>query len=89
MDTFIARQPIFDTQQRVYGYELLFRSGLDNVFKHPDPNQATSKSLQTASVFWGCRPSPAGKALSTSRDILLRVSLPYSGDLVVEEILKR
>ena len=27
---FIARQPIFDRHERVYGYELLFRSGLEN-----------------------------------------------------------
>jgi EAL and modified HD-GYP domain-containing signal transduction protein len=27
---FIARQPIFDRQEHVYGYELLFRSGLEN-----------------------------------------------------------
>ncbi len=34
---FIARQPIFDLQQKVYGYELLFRSGFDNVFKTRGP----------------------------------------------------
>jgi EAL and modified HD-GYP domain-containing signal transduction protein len=27
---FIARQPIFDRSEQVYGYELLFRSGLEN-----------------------------------------------------------
>ena len=42
---FIARQPIFDLQQKVYGYELLFRSGLDNVFKHADPDQASAKVM--------------------------------------------
>jgi len=36
METFIARQPIFDAQRKVYGYELFFRSGLE-----------TSSNIQT------------------------------------------
>jgi c-di-GMP-related signal transduction protein len=31
-DVFVARQPIFDGRQRVFAYELLFRSGTDNYF---------------------------------------------------------
>ena len=42
METFIVRQPIFDSRQGVFGYELLFRSNLENVFRHQDPDQATS-----------------------------------------------
>ena len=45
MEIFVARQPIFDQQQQVYGYELLFRSSLDNVFSHPDPNQASAQVM--------------------------------------------
>ena len=30
---FLARQPIFNSQQAVYGYELLYRSGPDNSFR--------------------------------------------------------
>jgi len=45
MDTFIARQPIFDRRQKLYAYELLFRSSLDNVFNHPDPDQASAKVM--------------------------------------------
>ena len=32
MDTFLARQPIFDHRRRVFAYELLFRSGPENYF---------------------------------------------------------
>jgi EAL and modified HD-GYP domain-containing signal transduction protein len=32
MQVFVARQPIFDTRQRVVAYELLFRAGLENYF---------------------------------------------------------
>ena len=45
MDTFIARQPIFDRQLGVYGYELLFRSGLKDYFDHADPDQASSRVI--------------------------------------------
>jgi c-di-GMP-related signal transduction protein len=31
-DLFVARQPIFDDRQRVFAYELLFRSGTENFF---------------------------------------------------------
>ena len=42
-----ARQPIFDSHQRVFGYELLFRSGLDNFFAFPDGDQATSRVMDS------------------------------------------
>lgn len=37
---FIARQPIFDRQERVYGYELLFRSSLENRYTALDGDAA-------------------------------------------------
>jgi len=37
---FIARQAIFDRSEHVYGYELLFRSGLENRFTGDDPDAA-------------------------------------------------
>ena len=37
---FIARQAIFDRKEQVYGYELLFRSGLENRFTGDDPDAA-------------------------------------------------
>ena len=42
METFVARQPILDQQQQVYGYEFIFRSSWENVFTHVDPNQASA-----------------------------------------------
>ncbi|MCC5854195.1 MAG: HDOD domain-containing protein [Idiomarina sp.] len=43
--SYIARQPILDRQQRVYGYELLFRDSEKNVFPDVHPDEATSKLL--------------------------------------------
>ena len=37
---FIARQPIFDRREQVYGYELLFRSGLENRYTASDGEAA-------------------------------------------------
>ncbi len=34
---YVARQPIFDREEKVFGYELLFRDGLEDAF-HGDAN---------------------------------------------------
>lgn len=44
-DVFLARQPIFDTEQNVYAYEILFRDGNINYFKEIDGDSATSQVI--------------------------------------------
>jgi EAL and modified HD-GYP domain-containing signal transduction protein len=46
MEFFAARQPILDRQKSLFGYELLFRTSLDNVFPDVDQEQATSKMIE-------------------------------------------
>lgn len=41
MDVFIARQPIFDRNDKLVAYELLFRSSLKNSYDNQDGNKAT------------------------------------------------
>ncbi len=41
MNTIVARQPILDVHQAVYGYELLFRCGPENFFPEFDPETST------------------------------------------------
>ena len=41
MHVFVARQPIFDRNNDVIAYELLFRSGYENAYDNVDGNQAT------------------------------------------------
>ncbi|MFN8705661.1 MAG: EAL and HDOD domain-containing protein [Planctomyces sp.] len=48
MDAFIARQPIFDRDLAVYGYELLFRNGAENFFRPVDGNFATQSLISDA-----------------------------------------
>ncbi len=50
MDVFVARQAIFDRDQHVFGYELLFRSNLENAFDGTDQTLATSQVI-AASFF--------------------------------------
>ena len=48
MDVFVARQPIFNKKKKIFGYELLFRDGLVNVFPDVDGDAATSRVLSTS-----------------------------------------
>jgi len=41
---YVARQPIFDREEKVFGYELLFRDGLENAF-HGDADEASRATL--------------------------------------------
>lgn len=41
---YVARQPIFDRDEKVFGYELLFRDGLQNAFSG-DTNEASRATL--------------------------------------------
>jgi EAL and modified HD-GYP domain-containing signal transduction protein len=42
---FVARQPIFTPEETIWGYELLFRTGQDNVAVIADESQATSSVI--------------------------------------------
>jgi len=42
---FIARQPVFTPEEAIWGYELLFRAGLDNVAVISDESQATASVI--------------------------------------------
>ena len=44
---FIARQPIFDRDQQVYGYELLYRDSLENCFTSNDKEAACRGTLDS------------------------------------------
>jgi len=77
MDAFIARQPIFDRYQKVFAYELLFRSGLDNYFDAPNQaalDQASSKVIGDSILIHGLDALTAGKKgfYNMSRETLLK-----------------
>lgn len=47
---FIARQPIFDRSQKVFGYEILFRNGVEDYF-NADPELAARSTLDSSLLF--------------------------------------
>lgn len=52
-DVFVARQPIFDTHERVYAYELLFRAGLENYCPQGNLDHAAAHVLENAWLTFG------------------------------------
>jgi EAL and modified HD-GYP domain-containing signal transduction protein len=52
-DVFIGRQPVLDAKQRVWGYELLFRSSAENRASFSDAQAATSQVILNALVEFG------------------------------------
>lgn len=53
MYSYAARQPIFNINRDVYGYELLFRDSLKNAFPNIDGDTATSKLIETTQFNLG------------------------------------
>lgn len=47
---YVARQPIFDREEHVFGYELLFRDGLENAF-NGDREEASRATLDSSLVM--------------------------------------
>lgn len=47
---FVARQPIFDREQNVFGYELLFRNGVEDFF-NADPELAARSTLDSSLLY--------------------------------------
>jgi len=72
-ESFIARQPVFDRNCDVVGYELLFRSGPENYFSEQDGDRATSKVMLSATSMYGLDALTAGRKafVNVTRNVLL------------------
>lgn len=91
-DAFIARQPIFDRDSRVYAYELLFRAAdAPTSAGALNGDQATSQVLWNTFTVFGLD-SLVGNArafINFTRDLLLDDNpLPLPPDRVVIEVLE-
>ena len=86
---FVARQPIFTANERVFGYELLFRDGVEDRF-HPLDPEAASRSMLDSSMLMGLDMLCDGKRgfINCTREILLKdyITLLPSTQTVVEII---
>jgi c-di-GMP-related signal transduction protein len=87
---FLARQPILDRRRKVYGYELLFRDGIQNSCEALNLELASTSVLDTSFLI-GLEKITEGRRMFVNcpRDFLLQgyASL-LPRDLVVVEILE-
>ena len=87
---FVARQPILTADEKVFGYELLFRDGVEDYFRHTDSDAASRSTLST-SMLMGLDVLCDGRRafVNCTRDVLLKdymTLLPST--LAVAEILE-
>jgi EAL and modified HD-GYP domain-containing signal transduction protein len=84
---FVARQPIFTADEKVFGYELLFRDGVEDYFREQDPDAASRKALDT-SLQMGLQMLRDGRRafVNCTREVLLKdyITLLPSPHTVVE-----
>ncbi len=76
MEVLLARQPIFNRANEVYGYELLYRNSYENFYTGTDDNRATAELINNAYLLTQLADISGGK----------KVFINFSEDLLVEEI---
>lgn len=76
VDVLLARQPIFNRANEVYGYELLYRNSYENFYTGTDDNRATAELINNAYLLTQLADISGGK----------KVFINFSEDLLVEEI---
>ena len=83
----MARQPIFDRSEKVFGYELLFRDGIEDYFRASDAD-AASRSTVDSSLRMELDVLCDGRRafINCTRDVLLNdhVTLLPSEQTIVE-----
>ncbi|MFH1998838.1 MAG: EAL domain-containing protein, partial [Planctomycetota bacterium] len=91
LQIFVGRQSILDKQMSIYGYELLFRSGLDNVFSHIDGDEATSTVISNSFFNLGFSNITQGKkaTVNFTRNVLIgNYAQLLPKEILVVEILE-
>src|ERR1700758_1935259 len=84
---YVARQPILTSNEQVFGYELLFRDGVEDYFQSQDPDAASRSTVDT-SMLMGLDILCDGRRafINCTRDTLLKdyVTLLPASQAVVE-----
>ena len=92
MQAFLARQPVFDKDQNVYAYELLYRSGLKrNYYDDADGDHATSLVITNGFLAIGMEAITRGKMafINFTRNLLLKeIATVFPKELMGVEILE-
>jgi EAL and modified HD-GYP domain-containing signal transduction protein len=91
MDVFVARQPIFTSKEKIFGYELLYRNNLDNQFPNIDGEKATADVLINGFLNIGFENLAKGKPCFinfTEKLLQLRLPTYFNPNEIVVEILE-
>jgi len=92
MDVYVARQPIFDKNLNVFGYELLYRRTVNNYYEGTSDEQATAELINNAFLALHFNELTNGKRafINFSEEMLLK-EIPFMlpADSIVVEILER
>ncbi len=91
MDTYVARQPIFNLRKKIFAYELLFRSGTANAMGNIDGDAATKTVLANSFFSIGLDTILGGKkgfVNFTSNLLISKVPLLLPRKTIVVEILE-
>lgn len=92
MDVYIARQPIFNRNMKVYGYELLYRQSINNYFEGADDDKATTALINNSFMVFGFQEltEQTRGFINFSQNLLLNgLAYMLPKDQVVIEILER
>lgn len=92
LDIYIARQPIFDKNMQVLGYELLYRQSMHNFFPGLDDNQATGELIYNTFLVMDLQElTDGGLAFINFSKELLESEVPFllPPKNVVVEVLER
>lgn len=87
---YIARQPIFESNEAVHGYELLFRSSEENRYNGSEPDVATKMTMDTA-VLVGLDVLSGGHSifLNCTHDLIVEgYPTLFPPELTVVEVLE-
>jgi c-di-GMP-related signal transduction protein len=90
-DVYVARQPIFDRRKRIFGYELLFRDGPENVFPNVNGDKASSELISSSLLTVGLERLTGGKRafVNFTEDLLVKkVPSLFSKEIIVVEVLE-
>lgn len=87
---FIARQPIFDVEQKLFGYELLYRGSFNNSYDAADGTSATLAVVREAFLVLGTQLTGTNKTFINFNLDLLKKKLPLTlrPETTVIEILE-
>ena len=91
MRIYVARQPIFTAQKKIFGYELLFRLGLENAFPDVEGDIATARVLANTFFTFELNEILGDKPglINFTRDLLIKkIPLFFPKDHIIIEVLE-